>query len=203
MTHRFSRAARNWRPPDYNTLTRILTHLLCYIIHVTRVFFSPPIYLHYQKYFSFYMSSAFVSSSRCVFFFLIVIALSHFFLVVFSAHNMNVFVFPPLSHFFLVSFLLMTMREKRRLQRSETDDNKREREQKMRLAYDVRSSDYMRVTIDIAAVSRGSLCAKPMRISSWLYTESWFFSIHPCVCVCVWCAPFIWCSKNKTKKELG
>ena len=121
----------------------------------------------------------------------------------FPAHNMNVFVFPPLSHFFLVSFLLMTMREKRRLQRSETDDNKREREQKMRLAYDVRSSDYMRVTIDIAAVSRGSLCAKPMRISSWLYTESWFFSIHPCVCVCVWCAPFIWCSKNKTKKELG
>ena len=202
MTHRFSRAARNWRPPDYNTLTRILTHLLCYIIHVTRVFFSPPIYLHYQKYFSFYMSSAFVSSSRCVFFFYCYCLIS-FLSCCFPAHNMNVFVFPPLSHFFLVSFLLMTMREKRRLQRSETDDNKREREQKMRLAYDVRSSDYMRVTIDIAAVSRGSLCAKPMRISSWLYTESWFFSIHPCVCVCVWCAPFIWCSKNKTKKELG
>jgi hypothetical protein len=176
---------------NYNT-THTYIDTFYTILYMLRGYsFSPPIYLHYQKYFSFYMASVFVSFKSLRFFYCY--CLISFLSCCFPAHNMNVFVFPPLSHFFSYFILSWWLCEKNGVCKGakRTTTEKREREKKKRLAY-ARSSDYMRVTIDTAAVSRGSLCANlNAYIVVAIYTGKVDSFRSMCVCVCVMCTFYL------------
>jgi hypothetical protein len=176
--HSLSRAARNL---DLHTHTPSILHVGSYNV------FSPFSFLFFL---SFYLSaSVFVSSSCCL--------LLPYLISGFPAHNMTVFVFPPLHHlfifislrYFMLFFPSRWLREKRHHRQPAT---KKGNEEKRRLAF-ARSGGSVRVALRSSVGRFWSVRNRGAGTG-----ESRISSINVSVC-----SPFIWCLGEKDNKTVG